>query len=84
MRSYNEMAAFAHDDGAVEAELRATTEALFASDERDALTVNMVRRRVETKLGIGAGDLETGSWKGRSKAIIKARVVCVGWFRWGG
>ena len=60
---------------AVETELVSVTDAIFASAERDGLSVNQVRRRVEDRLALDAGFLDGGDWKARSKEVVKERVV---------
>lgn len=48
---------------------------IWASDARDSLTVNNVRRDVEEKLGLAEGFLADGDWKVKSKAIVHKEVV---------
>ena len=59
----------------VEQELQKEALDIFRSSERDLLTVNLVRERVEARLGLGSGFLSQGEWKLRSKSVIKAEVV---------
>ena len=45
------------------------------SAEPDGTSVNKVRRHVEEKLGLEEGFFASGSWKQKSKALIKEYVV---------
>lgn len=48
---------------------------IFNSGQRDELSVNGVRARVEQELELGFGFFTSANWKGRSKDIIKDAVV---------
>lgn len=55
--------------------LQSHTEVVFKGPERDALSVNYIRKRVENELGLDAGFLVSENWKEKSKNIIKGLVV---------
>lgn len=59
----------------LEAELASTVRDIYHSDARDELSVNLVRQRVETKLGLGKDFFKDGNWKAKSKQLIKDTVV---------
>lgn len=63
------------DDTTLEGLLVATVHELFASPNRDELSVNNVRKMAEEKNGLDDGFFSSAEWKGRSKTIIKAKVV---------
>lgn len=63
------------DDSALEAELSSTVAKILMSD-RDSLTVNLVRQKVEEKFGLESGFFKSSEWKGRSKQIIEKANVC--------
>lgn len=63
------------DDSALEAELSAAVIELLKTD-RDALTVNVVRQKVEEKLGLESGFFKSAEWKARSKELIEKTNVC--------
>ena len=60
----------------ISAALVDTVEKIFRSDDRDALTVRLVRTKVEEGLNLGEGFLVQSTWKERSKKIIKDSTVC--------
>lgn len=55
--------------------LAQTVRQMYAADEREALTVNVVRTRTEEKLGLDSGFFKDDAWKNESKQIIKETVV---------
>ena len=57
--------------------LREKAEAIFNSDEREILTVNLVRKRVAEDEGLGDDLAGTDEWKVKSKKIIKDTIVSV-------
>ena len=59
----------------LEAELAGTVRDIYNGSERDELTVNLVRERVESKLGLDDGFFKRGEWKVKSKDVIKDTVV---------
>lgn len=63
------------DDKALEASLVAIVNELFTGPNRDDLSVNTVRKQCEEKEGLSTGFLSSGEWKGKSKTIIKEKVV---------
>lgn len=62
------------DDSTLEAELSATVVELLKND-RDSLTVNLVRQKVEEKLDLESGFFKSTEWKGRSKQVIEKANV---------
>ena len=62
----------------LEQELVATVREVLGSDERDSLTVNYIRNRVQDKLSLPADFFKSEDWKLRSKDIITAAVVRAG------
>lgn len=64
------------DDSALEASLVDMVHELFTGPSRDDLSVNNVRKKVEEKHGLGEGFFSSAEWKGRSKNVIKGKVVC--------
>lgn len=62
------------DDSALETELSATVVDLLIND-RDSLTVNLVRQKVEEKFGLESGFFKSTEWKARSKQIIEKTNV---------
>ena len=62
-------------DAAVEKELADAVRRIWKSGEKAELTVNLVRQRVEQKLGLDEGYLKDGDWKSKSKRIITNTVV---------
>jgi hypothetical protein len=50
---------------------------IFNSDDRDNLTVNLVRKRVQDQLNLREGFFVRGVWKDRSKTLIKELAVRV-------
>jgi hypothetical protein len=62
-------------DATVEAELRQVVHDIFNSDQRPNLTVNLVRKHVQDKLGLADGYFSDKKWKDRSKLIIKGLAV---------
>ena len=46
------------------------------SEDPDSTSVNKVRKHVEEELGLDDGFLANGTWKSKSKSLIKQRVVC--------
>lgn len=63
------------DDKSLEGLLVATVHELFASPNRDELSVNNVRKTAEGNNGLEDGFFSSAEWKGKSKTIIKAKVV---------
>ena len=59
----------------LEKEIAQTVRDIWKTDDKAALTVNLVRERVEKKLKLEDGYLKTGEWKSKSKDIIKETVV---------
>lgn len=57
------------------AELVTTVRGIYHSAEHDQLSVNLVRQRVESKLGLEDGFFKDGHWKAKSKNVIKDAVV---------
>lgn len=55
--------------------IRNTVRHMFTGPDRDSLTVNNVRNRVEAELHLGSGFLKEGTWKQESKSIVKAENV---------
>ncbi|OHF01230.1 transcriptional regulator [Colletotrichum orchidophilum] len=60
----------APSDKEIEATLLATVRDVFKTDN-DNLTVNFIRKRVESDLEIEDGMLSSGKWKDKSKKLIK-------------
>ena len=59
----------------LEDELVAATRVLFSGPDREQLSVNTVRRRVEDKFDLNEGFFAGAQWKAKSKQIIKDAVV---------
>lgn len=59
----------------LEAELISTVSGIYNSEARHELSVNLVRQRVESKLGLKDGFFKEEDWKSKSKEIIKNTVV---------
>ncbi|RFU27881.1 hypothetical protein B7463_g8451, partial [Scytalidium lignicola] len=59
---------------AITSALQSTVEQIFKGSDRDSLTVNLVRKKVENELGLDAGFLVNDGWKDKSKKIIKDHV----------
>lgn len=62
----------------LEQELVAAVREVLGSDERDNLTVNYVRNRVQDKLDLPADFFKSEDWKLRSKDVITDAVVRTG------
>lgn len=60
---------------ALEDGLVAAVRELFSGPDREQLSVNTVRRRVEDGFGLEEGFFAGAQWKARSKQIIKDAVV---------
>jgi hypothetical protein len=56
-------------------ELVTTVRDIYYSSDHDQLSVNLVRQRVESKLGLEDGFFKEGDWKVKSKNVIKDAVV---------
>lgn len=63
------------NDKKLESALRDTVRSIYDSPERDDLTVNLVRKRVEQQFNLKDGFFVKGKWKERSKIIIKEYAV---------
>ncbi len=63
-------------DSTIREALKASASSLFHKD-RNALTVNAVRKLVEEKCGLDTGFLKSDTWKEKSKDIINKAVVCL-------
>ncbi len=59
----------------LEKEIAQTVRDIWKTEDKTALTVNLVRQRVEKKLKLGDGYLKTGEWKSKSKDLITETVV---------
>ncbi|KAL2020292.1 hypothetical protein VTK56DRAFT_8520 [Thermocarpiscus australiensis] len=57
-------------DKVIAAELSNAVRQIYNSPQRDQLTVNYARQRVEAKLKLTEGFLKEGDWKAKSKQII--------------
>ena len=64
----------APSDKKIETELLKTVREVFESD-KDELTVNTIRKRVESDLDLEDGFFSTGEWKDKSKKLIKELAV---------
>lgn len=64
------------DNKALEDALVSAVHEIFEGD-REALSVNHVRKEVETDRGLPEGFFGSAEWKSKSKTIIKGRVVSV-------
>lgn len=64
------------DDKTLEDALVVMVHDIFEKD-REELSVNNVRKRCETQLELEEGFFASAEWKGKSKGIIKGRVVSV-------
>jgi hypothetical protein len=62
-------------DKALEEEIKNTVRNIFQSDERDSLSVNLVRKRVQEKFDLQDGFFLESRWKDRSKTLIKTLAV---------
>lgn len=62
-------------DKALAAALAEAVREIYNSDEREQLSVNLVRQRVEAKFDLKDGFFKGDAWKGRSKLLIKNTVV---------
>lgn len=62
----------------LEQELVAAVREILGSDERDNLTVNYIRNRVQDKLSLPADFFKAEGWKLRSKDVITDAVVHTG------
>lgn len=60
----------------IEKELAETVQRIYNGPDRDDLTVNYVRQKVEKKLNLDEGFLKDGDWKAKSKEIIHETLVC--------
>lgn len=65
------------DDKALEATLAAMVHEVWTGPNRDTLSVNTVRKLAEDKHGLDDGFFSSAEWKGRSKTVIKTKVVRV-------
>lgn len=65
------------NDRKLETALRDTVRSIYDSAERDSLTVNLVRKRVEQQFNLKDGFFVKDKWKERSKVIIKEYAVSV-------
>ena len=64
-------------DDVLAADLAETVRRIFFSDDRDALTVNEVRKQVETKHKLEDRFFKSNpEWNIKSRDIIKVTVVC--------
>lgn len=64
----------APSDKKFEAELLGAVREVFKTD-KDQLTVNHIRKRVESDLGLEDGFFSSGKWKEKSKQLIKELAV---------
>jgi hypothetical protein len=64
-------------DKAIEAELAQAVRNIYNSSQRDQLSVNLVRQRVEDELDLEDGFFKSSDWKIKSKDIIKNALVCM-------
>lgn len=64
------------DDATLEAELSAMVTEILSGPESETISVNVIRQRVEAKLGLEEGFFTTPEWKQRSKAVIREKHVC--------
>jgi hypothetical protein len=55
--------------------IKYTVRNLFQGPDRNELTVNNVRSQVEAALQLDSGFLKEGSWKQKSKELVKAEYV---------
>jgi hypothetical protein len=55
--------------------LRKVVQQIFHSKERENLSVNLVRSRVQDQLHLEPGYLKAASWKDKSKSIILSENV---------
>ena len=60
---------------ALEDGLVAAVRELFSGPDREQLSVNTVRRRVEDRFGLEEGFFAGAEWKAKSKSVIKDAVV---------
>ena len=58
-----------------EAKLRAAVKQIYDSEDRELLSVRLVRDKVEQDHGLEKGFFLTGDWKAKSKQIIKDYAV---------
>lgn len=64
------------DDATLDAELTAMVTEILSGPESESISVNVIRQRVETKLGLESGFFTAPEWKQRSKAVIREKHVC--------
>lgn len=69
------MAPIQPSDQVLEGELRRATREIFFSDQRSALSVNLVRKRAQENFDLPDDFFFSDSWKARSKIIVKQLVV---------
>jgi len=62
-------------DKVIEGELRRATREIFYSNERAALSVNLVRKRAQDNFDLADDFFLSDSWKTKSKTIVKQLVV---------
>jgi hypothetical protein len=60
---------------ALEAKLRKVVEEVFHSEEKDLLSVRLVRDKVTDALGLEQGFFTSEEWKEKSKTLIKELAV---------
>jgi hypothetical protein len=66
----------APSDKALEDALSKAVKKLFYSPDRDSLSVNMIRSRVQEQYNLDDGFFKSAKWKDRSKSVIKELTVC--------
>jgi hypothetical protein len=67
----------APSESIIESAISQAVTTLWFSPERDHLSVNTIRAKVEKQLKLPDDFLKTGAWKEKSKTLIKTESVII-------